>query len=240
MIDTYRPIETPEGVELRLRVAGPPARGVAWTIDLLLRTVGYAVLGIPAAALGRAGAGVMFLVLFLGEWFYPTLFEVYAGGATPGKKLVGLAVVHDDGTPVGWSAALLRNLLRFADFLPVAYGFGLVTMLVHPRFKRLGDMAAGTVVVYDERTERALRAVDAAPEPPPVPLDPEEQRAVVAFAERMPLWGPARAEELASLAAPLVGARGPAAVARLAGIANWLVGRRGEIGREPAASRGRR
>lgn len=227
MIDTYRPIETPEGVELRLRVAGPPARGVAWTIDVLLRTTGYAVLSMPAALLGRAGAGMMFLVVFLGEWFYPVLFEVFAHGATPGKKLVGLAVVHDDGTPVGWSGALLRNLLRFADFLPVAYGFGLVTMLVHPRFKRLGDLAAGTVVVYDERAERPLRAVDAAPQPPPVPLEPEEQRAVVAFAERMPLWGPARAEELASLAAPLVGAQGPAAVERLAGIANWLVGRRG-------------
>lgn len=227
MIDTYRPIETPEGVELRLRVAGPPARGLAWSIDFVLRTLVYAVLGIPASLAGRAGAGLMFLVVFAGEWFYPVLFEVLANGATPGKKLVGLAVVHDDGTPVGWSGSLLRNLLRFADFLPVAYGFGLVTMLVHPRFKRLGDLAAGTVVVYDQRAERVLRAVDAAPEPPPVPLDPEEQRAVVAFAERMPLWGPARAEELASLAAPLVGAGGPAAVERLTGIANWLVGRRG-------------
>ena len=227
MIDTYRPVETPEGVELRLRVAGPPARGVAWTVDVLLRAMGYALLSIPAALLGRAGTGMMFLVVFLGEWFYPVLFEVFAHGATPGKKLVGLAVVHDDGTPVGWSGALLRNLLRFADFLPVAYGFGLVTMLVHPRFKRLGDLAAGTVVVYDERAERTLRAVDAAPQPPPVPLEPEEQRAIVAFAERMPLWGPARAAELASLAAPLVGAEGPAAVERLAGIANWLVGRRG-------------
>lgn len=227
MIDTYRDVETPEGVELRLRVAGPPARGLAWLVDVALRLFGYAALSIPLAALGRVGAGLFFLVLFLGEWFYPVLFEVYAGGATPGKKLVGLAAVHDDGTPIGWSGALLRNLLRFADFLPLAYGFGLATMLVHPHFKRLGDLAAGTVVVHEERSERALRAVDAAPQPPPVPLEPDEQRAVLAFAERMPLWGPARAEELAALAAPLVAARGPLAVERLAGIANWLVGRRG-------------
>jgi uncharacterized RDD family membrane protein YckC len=144
VIDTYRAIETPEGVELRLRVAGPPARVLAWAIDVVIRLFGYAVVSIPLLFLGRAGIGLFFLVLFLGEWFYPVLFEVYAHGATPGKKLVGLAVVHDDGTPVGWSGALLRNLLRVADFLPVAYGFGLVTMLVHPEFKRLGDMAAGT------------------------------------------------------------------------------------------------
>jgi uncharacterized RDD family membrane protein YckC len=227
VLDTYRAIETPEGVELRLRVAGPPARALAWLIDVTVRLFGYGVLSLPLLVLGRVGTGLLFLVLFLGEWFYPVLFEVYAGGATPGKKLVGLAVVHDDGTPVGWSGALLRNLLRFADFLPVAYGFGLATMLVHPQFKRLGDLAAGTVVVYEERSERALRAVEALPQPPPVPLEPDEQRAVLAFAERMPMWGPARAEELASLAAPLVGARGAPAVARLAGIANWLVGRRG-------------
>lgn len=227
MLDTYRAIETPEGVELRLRVAGPPARALAWLIDVTLRLFGYGMLSLPLLVLGRVGAGLFFLVLFVGEWFYPVLFEVYAGGATPGKKLVGLAVVHDDGTPVAWSGALLRNLLRFADFLPVAYGFGLATMLVHPQFKRLGDLAAGTVVVHEERSERALRADETLPQPPPVPLEPDEQRAVLAFAERMPAWGPARAEELASLAAPLVGARGAPAVERLAGIANWLVGRRG-------------
>jgi uncharacterized RDD family membrane protein YckC len=225
-VDTFRSVETPEGVELRLRVAGPPARGVAWMIDALLRILVYAVASLPLAALGELGQGFFFLLLFVGEWFYPVVFEVWNGGATPGKKLVGLTVVHDDGTPVGWSGSLLRNLLRFADFLPVLYGFGLVTMLAHPRFKRLGDLAAGTVVVYEERPEPTLRAVDAVPAPPPVPLDADEQRAVVAFAERMPLWGEARAEELASLAAPLAGARGPLAVERLAGMASWLVGRR--------------
>ena len=226
-IDTFRAVETPEGVELRLRVAGPPVRALAWGVDLLLRLLVYAVVGIPLTVLGEAGGGLFLLVVFVGEWFYPVLFEVYNAGSTPGKRLFGLVVAHDDGTPVGWSGALVRNLLRFADALPVFYGFGLVSMLVHPRFKRLGDLAAGTVVVYDERVERPLRAVDAAPQPPPVPLDADEQRAVLAFAERMAAWGPARAEELASIAAPLTGAGGTAAVERLAGIANWIVGRRG-------------
>jgi uncharacterized RDD family membrane protein YckC len=227
VLDTYRAIETPEGVELRLRVAGPPARVLAWAIDVTIRLLSYSVLSIPLLFLGRVGWGLLLLVLFVGEWLYPVLFEVYARGATPGKKLVGLAVVHDDGTPVGWSGALLRNLLRVVDFLPAAYGFGLVTMLVHPESKRLGDLAAGTVVVHEERAEPTLRAGEATPQPPPVPLEADEQRAILAFAERMPLWGPARAEELATLAAPLVAAHGPLAVERLAGIANWLVGRRG-------------
>lgn len=227
MIDTFRAVETPEGVELRLRVAGPPVRAVAWGIDLLLRAIVYALVGIPLMVLGEMGYGLFLLVAFLGEWFYPVLFEVYNAGATPGKRLLGLVVVHDDGTPVGWSGALVRNLLRFADALPILYAFGLVAMLVHPRFKRLGDLAAGTVVTYDERVARPLRAVDATPLPPPVPLDADEQRAVLAFAERMGSWGPARAEELATIAAPLTGAEGPAAVERLAGIANWIVGRRG-------------
>jgi uncharacterized RDD family membrane protein YckC len=240
VIDTYRAIETPEGVELRLRVAGPPARVLAWAIDVVIRLLGYTVLWIPLAFLGLVGIGLFLLVLFLGEWFYPVLFEIYAHGATPGKKLVGLAVVHDDGTPVGWSGALLRNLLRVVDALPLipgpylpTYGFGLLTMLVHPQFKRLGDLAAGTVVIHEEQAALVLRAGEATPLPPPVPLEPDEQRAILAFAERMPLWGPARAEELAGLAAPLVDARGPLAVERLAGIANWLVGRRGEMSRGP-------
>jgi uncharacterized RDD family membrane protein YckC len=227
MLDTYRAVETPEGVELGLRVAGPAPRLHAWGIDSALRLLAYALALIPLSLLGRVGLGVFFLLLFLGEWLYPVLFEVLGGGATPGKRVLGLVVVHDDGTPLGWSASLLRNLLRFADFLPLAYGFGLASMLVHPDFKRLGDLAAGTLVVYREAPPGAARALtEAPPLPPPLRLEADEQRSLVAFLERMPLWGEARAAELASLAAPLTGVRGAAGVERLAGIANWLVGRR--------------
>lgn len=231
VLDTFRAVETPEGVELGLRVAGPPARFLAWGLDSVLRSIGYAAVFAVLGLAGQSGIGASLVVLFLGEWFYPVFFEVLGGGATPGKRRLGLVVLHDDGTPVGWTASILRNLLRFADFLPVGYGFGLATMLVRRDFKRLGDLAGGTVVVH--RTEReGLGGVGPggvprqAPEPPPVPLRLEEQQAVLEYARRLPTWTSERAEEIASLALPLTGERGRAGVDRLLAISNWLVGRR--------------
>ena len=148
------------------------------------------------------------------------------GGATPGKKALGLIVVHDDGTPVGWPAALTRNLLRFVDFLPLFYLFGLVSIALSRDFKRLGDHAAGTLVVYREAAARRRRLPALAPEAPAMALSAREQRAVLDYAERVPDLTPERAAELAEIAAPLVGAeRGDAAVARLVRIANHLLGR---------------
>jgi hypothetical protein len=153
-------------------------------------------------------------------------FEVLGGGATPGKRRLGLLVLHDDGTPVGWTASILRNLVRFADFLPMAYGFGLLTMLLHRDFKRLGDLAAGTVVVHRAETAGPAGVPRHAAEPPAVPLGLEEQQAVLEFARRLPTWTGERAEEMAEAALPLTRERGRAGVERLLAIANWLVGRR--------------
>ena len=225
MLDTTRTVETPEGVELALHVAGPAPRLLAWGIDTAIRLAGYAALAMPLSLLGQAGSGVLLVVLFLGEWLYPVFFEARSG-ATPGKRQLGLLVLHDDGTPVGWGAASVRNLVRFADFLPLAYGFGIVTMTLNRDFKRLGDLAAGTVVVHREPAARGLRVPAASPEPPPQRLGREEQRAIVDFAERLPTWTDSRAQELAALARPLTGSDGPAAVRRLVAYANWLVGRR--------------
>ena len=88
-----------------------------------------------SAALFSAGAeglveeGAAFVTVFLLEWFYPVFFEVYRNGATPGKQALNLAVVQDDGIPVGWSASMVRNLLRTADLLPFLYGCGLLSMM---------------------------------------------------------------------------------------------------------------
>ena len=226
VLDTYRRVETPEGVELGLRVAGPPARLLAWGIDAFLRTLAYMVLAMVLSLAGEIGMGVFLVLLFLGEWLYPVLFEVLGGGATPGKRRLGLLVLHDDGTPVGWTASILRNLVRFADFLPVAYGFGLATMLANRDFKRLGDLAAGTVVVHRAETAGPGGVPRHAAEPPPVPLRPEEQQAVLEYARRLPTWTADRAQELAELALPLTRERGRSGVERLLAIANWLVGRR--------------
>lgn len=239
MLDTIHPIETPEGVDLSLRIAGPPVRFVAWFIDLILRLlIGFA-LAIPFLMLGGFGTGLFLLLMFLLEWFYPILFEVLSHGATPGKKAMRLRVVHTDGTPVGWTASVLRNLLRVADMMPIpSYGFGLVSMLFSGSFRRLGDLAAGTLVVYrDEHKERArLPAVE--PQPAAVALRLGEQRAIISFGQRGPSLPPARARELAGLAEPLLRA-GPTRVREpveaLYAIAAWLVGRR----HTPVASRQR-
>ena len=142
--------------------------------------------------LGKFGWGLLLVGLFLIEWFYPVLFEVYRHGATPGKRAMGLCVVNDDGTPVNWSASMIRNLLRFVDFLPFLYGFGLVSILLTRDFKRLGDIAAGTRVVDPETRKQAVTVPVLQAQPPQFPLTLEEQRAVINFAERSHELSPAR------------------------------------------------
>lgn len=229
MLDTHRPVETPEGVEIGLRVAGPVPRLLAAAIDLVIRVGIYTLLAIPAGLLGDGGIGLLLVAMFLLEWFYPVLFEVRRGGATPGKRRLGLQVLHRDGTPVGWMASIVRNLLRFADFLPAAYGFGIASMLVDRDFRRLGDLAAGTVVVHREAEMFGYRVPAGPPVRPQVPLDLDEQRAVLDFAERLGTWSEARSAELAGLAAPLTGVPAPGGVEgvrHLLGLANWILGRR--------------
>lgn len=226
MLDTERTVETPEGVALSIRPAGPVPRLLAFGVDLTIRLAFYMMAAIPLAFLGAAGLGLILIVAFLLEWFYPVYFEVWRRGATPGKRAFGLVVVHLDGTTVGLRASLLRNLMRFADFLPVAYGVGLVSMVVDRDFRRLGDLAAGTLVVYREGEVAAPTAHAVAAVPPPVPLSLSEQRAIASFSERASQWSEERARELASLAEPLTGAREAAAVDALHGMAAWLRGDR--------------
>ena len=224
LLDTVRQIETPEGIELSLRVAGPMARALAWGVDSLIR---YGVLWgllVALAILGESGFGLWLIALFLMEWLYPALFEVYADGATPGKKALGLKVVHADGTPVGWSAALIRNLLRAVDFLPVFYGLGIVAMLSNRDFQRLGDLAAGTVVIYRDPPIITPKPASGPALPPPLPLSPAEQRMLIDFAERGAALHPERQAELADLLADFTRLRGIAGVERLRAHARWLMG----------------
>jgi len=227
VLDTTRRVATPEGIELTLQLAGPVPRALAWTVDFLMRAAAVAVIWIFTARFGPGATGVVLITAFFVEWLLPAWFEVRWNGQTPGKRLFRLAVLNDDGSPVRWPAALTRNLLRAVDFLPFFYGFGLLAMLVSRDFKRLGDLAAGTVVVHlPERI--AGREVPAAPPlAPPFALSLAEQRAVLDLAERSALLTRERLEELAELPAPLVGrATGERAAARLLGMANHIVGQR--------------
>jgi uncharacterized RDD family membrane protein YckC len=227
MLDTTRRVATPEGIELTLRLAGPVPRALAWSVDFLLRAAVVLVVMMIASRFGRAGMGVVLIAAFFVEWLLPAWFEAMWSGQTPGKRLFRLAVLNDDGTPVRWPGALTRNLLRAADFLPFLYGVGLITMLMNRDFKRLGDLAAGTVVVYQAEKVAAARAIpQAPPQPPPLSLSPEEQRAVLDLAERSATFTRERFEELAEIPTPLVGrAVRDAAATRMLGIANYLAGK---------------
>jgi len=234
MIDSARAIETPEGVLLELRLAGPIVRALAWAIDMAIRFAFYMGIGMLMPLLGGIGMGVWLILMFLTEWFYPVCFEVMARGQTVGKMALGIRVLCDDGTPVGWYPSTVRNFLRTVDFLPMLYGAGLLSMLLQKDFKRLGDLAAGTLVVYAERrVPRRMKStllteegISEAPNLPPVPLSLEEQQALVAFSFRSRELTPERAEELADLLEPITGHRGPGAVAQIRRLASIYAGER--------------
>ena len=226
LLDTIRAIPTPEGIELTLRLAGPMPRAIAWLIDLLLRIAVLLLLAWTLGMLGGFGWGIILIFAFLLEWLAPAAFEVWGDGSTPGKRAMGLMVLHDDGTPVDWPAALVRNLIRAVDFLPVGYALGLTAMLMHRDFKRLGDIAAGTVVVYRASAHKPAPIPRAAPIGALRPLDLSEQRTILDFAERCPSLTPERAREIAELAVPISGAAPGQETERLLEIANFLSGRR--------------
>jgi uncharacterized RDD family membrane protein YckC len=223
-LDTRYQVETPEGIDLPLRPAGLMVRSLAFGIDLGIRGAILGVLFLLLAFLGQLGMGLGSLLLFAVSWWYMVLFEVLRQGRSPGKQWMGLRVIHDDGTPIGWSASLLRNLLRFVDLLPFGYFLGAISCLQHPTFKRLGDIAAGTLVVYSERPLARPQLPDAQPRRSPVPLTLSEQRALLAFAERQGELSPARVNELAALLARPLHLSAPKAVSELNGIARGLLG----------------
>jgi uncharacterized RDD family membrane protein YckC len=225
VLDTARRIATPEGIELTLRLAGPIPRALAWAIDFLVRAVILGVIAFTAAGLRQSGVAIILLSAFLLEWLYPAWFEA-SRGATPGKRAMGLMVLNDDGTPIRWPAALTRNLLRAADFLPTMYLGGFIAMVMNRDFKRLGDLAANTLVVYREQRLEALAIPEAEPRPPGFALSITEQRAILDFAARSTGLTPERAEELAEIARTLTAGSPPGKAAwRLIGIANYLMGR---------------
>ena len=224
-LDTVREVYTPEGIALRLPAAGPVPRALAWAIDTALRGAILSIASMVLGAIGKAGMGVYLIVVFVVMWGYPILCETLFAGQTPGKRAMALRVISADGAPVGWLASIVRNLLRTVDFLPVLYGVGLVAGFSDRWGRRLGDMVARTVVIHAPRDRAVSPPSIEGAFAPAHPLKPQEQAAVIAFAERAQDLTQERREELAAIAAPAVGASGALGVRRLQGVANWLLGR---------------
>lgn len=153
-------VETPENVKFDYQVAGIGSRFLAILIDSLLQGAIYVFLflllvilstrttsfDLPPAIYDYIGVAVL-LVLFIIQFGYFMFFEIIWAGQTPGKRLFGLRVTKDNGYPLHALDSVIRNVIRIIDFFPIAYGIGLVTMFFNDRAKRLGDYAAGTLVV---------------------------------------------------------------------------------------------
>lgn len=226
-IDTLARIETPESVWLTFRTAGISERAGAYFIDLAIRVgVSFAggllitLLSVGGDALQNLSAGVFLLFLFVLEWAYCVGFEWLWSGRTPGKRALGLRVMRTDGCPVTFLDAVIRNLLRAADGLPVFlvlpfYGLGALLCLVTPRQQRIGDLVAGTMVIRERGAmlEKALPSLDKS-----APFAPGEIRysyqpgprllaTIEKLCRRSASVAPSRAQEIAKILAVPVSKR---------------------------------
>jgi uncharacterized RDD family membrane protein YckC len=229
VLDSVVAAETPEGIVLELRPAGLAARFYAFLFDWLIRLVVFYAAAYIGRFLGGIGVAFWIVLFFALEWFYPVFFELGRSGATPGKRTFGLKVVMDNGLPITPAASLTRNLLRVADFLPFGYGFAIVSMLVRADCKRLGDLAAATLVVHQSKPVPKVVLDSVVPLAPVRPLEQRDQAAVIALAARAPTLSVERLDELAALAASVSGDEGhagPEVTRRVLGVAQWLMGRR--------------
>jgi uncharacterized RDD family membrane protein YckC len=144
-------IATPEGVDLELTLAGVGSRFSSALIDFLIQTAlvgALAVAFLLGGLFGGWGDALFGLLAFLVFAGYDVLFEVFASGRTPGKRLNGIRVVRVDGSPVRFLTSAVRNILRLID-MQVFYLVGIVCILVTSRNQRLGDLAAGTLIVRE-------------------------------------------------------------------------------------------
>lgn len=224
MLDNRFLHTTPEGIDIELAPAGLAARSLAWCVDFLIRAIIYIVCAIVFSLAGKFGWGGFLILAFLLEWFYPVFFELFSQGMTPGKRAFKIKVVQDDGLPVNPQASILRNLLRAADFFPTAYFMGIICMLSNKQYKRLGDWAASTMVIYLPEVQSSFVSDISSSSQAPIALNHQEQLAIIAFAERGKGLSDARKNELANLLSPVLGEQDAEAVNKLYRIANGLVG----------------
>ncbi len=172
-------VETPESVAFTYELAGVPARGLAAALDALILLGLLAAEGLLAVLAvflaGRLGVDVTSLVgswiiamvvavVFLTFWGYYIIGETVGDGRTPGKRALGLRVVRDDGSPIGPMDSVIRNVVRVVDLLPGTYALAIWSAVLSGRNKRLGDFAAGTVVVRESSIADTATAFEVADE----------------------------------------------------------------------------
>lgn len=182
-------IDTPELVTIEMPLAGIGSRFIAMLIDGLIWSAGLLVLifltAIFMPAIRAASAisekwavAIVIFILFLLNWGYFTLFEAFWNGQTPGKRIAKIRVIQRTGRPIGIFESMARNFVRYVDYLPSFYVVGVITMFATRQHQRLGDLAAGTLVVRDRTPEsplwnesgsRTFTAAAFAPQPNSIP-----------------------------------------------------------------------
>ena len=231
-LDSRIQIVTPENIAFEYRLAGPFRRLPAYLLDVGIRLLTMAVLamvlGFTLGAVGGAGlvGGILLVAWFVLSWFYGGLFETLWNGQTPGKRAMRLRVLTVDGQPITATQAVLRNILRGVDALPIVPLpgmemlmpilplplLGLAATMMNDRFQRLGDLACGTLVVVEERqrihgltalADPAVLAL-AATLPPSFVAGRGLAQALSVYVSRRGYFAPIRRAEIAeTLAEPL-------------------------------------
>jgi len=173
VMDDFDRIETPENVELEQRLAGIGSRFIAGLVDVLVMVAVLAILAVILMLVGlfdifdtvEAAENfqawtitVSIILMFLVFWGYFVFFEVRTNGQTPGKKSLKIRVVKEGGGGIIFVDAAIRNLLRVVDFLPFGYAVGGISMFFTRKTQRLGDLAAGTVVVSEQMSDYSARS----------------------------------------------------------------------------------
>jgi uncharacterized RDD family membrane protein YckC len=234
-------VETPEQIGIDFEIAGVGSRMLAAIIDvlimsilLLVATIAPLVLiasareaaGTMAENIGKQdhifrnvnalGLAIVFLSYFAIQWGYFIVAEVLTDGRSPGKRAMGLRVVRADGFPIGFAETIVRNLVRIVDIVPGVYGIGLVSMVAGRKMQRLGDVAAGTIVIK-ERVGQGKSSIAAVPMPgeqKPMPptrisaaLTPAEMTLLTSYRYRAGSLSPPVRAHLAAQIAPILRAR---------------------------------
>jgi uncharacterized RDD family membrane protein YckC len=165
--DAYE-IRTPENVVFEFELAGLGSRALAWFIDLIVMismiTAASCVASAMTSIAGGFALALLSIAAFLAQWWYSALAEWWTGGRTVGKMVVGLRTLDERGLRISFLQAVVRNLVRIVDLLPALYLVGGVSALLDRSGRRLGDLAAGTIVVRERRA------------PPPAQVVPPAQR----------------------------------------------------------------
>lgn len=166
-------IDTPELVAIEMPLAGIGSRFIALLVDYLIWLAGFLVLALLVAnvlpgirSYSRISAqwtvALEIFFSFVLNWGYFTLFEAFWNGRTPGKRVARIRVIQRSGRAIGFFESMARNLIRYVDQIPFFYAVGIIAMFVTRQHQRLGDLAAGTLVVRDDEPETSPWSASAA------------------------------------------------------------------------------